>query len=76
MASLLKSVLDAHGGIEAWGKVQQLKIDLDIGGNLLLTKCKNPRLRNLLCAVSVNETKVVIENFPKFGQQGIFKNDS
>ncbi len=68
-------MLEAHGGIESWGKVQLLKIDLDIGGNLLLTKCKSPRLRNLHCSVFANEIKTVIENYPKSGLWGIFQND-
>ena len=64
MNNLLDIAMDAHGGLENWEKIRLLYIDLDIGGNILLTKFKSPLNRHL-CRAQLEMYTLHIEGPPR-----------
>ena len=73
MNNLLDLAMDAHGGFENWKKVRLLDVDLEIGGNILLTKFKSPLNRKYACTIEPKNIEVVLNSFPKKDYRGIFK---
>ena len=73
MNSLLEKAMDAHGGLENWEKIRLLHIDLDIGGNILMTKFNSPLNRQYACTIDPNNVKVILDPFPKPGFQGVYR---
>lgn len=73
MSDLLARVLTAHGGLARWQRVSRLRLDLDIRGNVLLTKFKSPRWRHYLCTVKARELEVVFHDYPSAGNRGVYQ---
>jgi hypothetical protein len=75
VVSLLKEVIAAHGGAERWAGVRELKLQLRIGGKMLLLKFQSPRLRALACTVDTRRIYAVLAPFPRSGLRGVFETD-
>ena len=76
MDNLLAIAMEAHGGLENWKKVSLINVDLEIGGNILLTKCRSPFNRHYSCTIDPNNIEVILDPFPKKGFRGIYQGDN
>lgn len=73
MNNLLDKAMDAHGGLENWKKIKLLHVDLDIGGNILLTKFNSPLNRHYSCTIDPNNIEAILDPYPKPGFRGIYQ---
>lgn len=71
-ASLLSTVIAAHGGIERWSDVHQLSLRIRIRGNILALRCKSPRTRALSVRVDTHRIGLSLTPFPRTGMIGHF----
>ena len=69
---LLEKVIAAHGGAKRWARVQALKLQVRIGGNILALRFKSPRTRALEVAVDTRRVYISLSPFPRRGMRGIF----
>jgi hypothetical protein len=69
---LLEEVIAAHGGAKRWARVQELKLQVRIGGNILALRFKSPRTRALEVAVDTRRVYISLSPFPRRGMRGIF----
>ena len=78
MSDLLARALSAHGGLARWQRVSRLRLDLDIRGNILLTKSdKLSRSRarqaemETARAVSELDSEVTVQLFSSLKRTGV-----
>jgi hypothetical protein len=73
---LLNEVIDAHGGIQRWSELHELRLKLRIGGNILAFKLTSPHTRLLECTVSTRRIYISLSPYPKSGTKGVFDGES
>jgi hypothetical protein len=69
---LLDEAIAAHGGLARWAQVQQITLQVRIGGNILALRFKSPRTRVLECTVDTRRIHALLKPFPRRGLVGIF----
>lgn len=70
---LLSLAVRAHGGLDRWERLSEIRVRLDAGGLALASKWKPRALRDLRAAVSTRTPRTVFEGFPRAGMRGIFE---
>jgi len=73
--TLLDEVLAAHGGLDRWSTVRAVTLDLRIGGNILMSKFKSPRMRPLRVEIATNRCYATLDPFSRSDQVGVFEGD-
>ena len=74
MSDLLELVLDAHGGLANWRKVETIVLSLSLKGRLLKVKQQPQGLRGAMVQISTERPRTVISPFPHPGARGVFEN--
>jgi hypothetical protein len=69
---LLSKILEAHGGVERWVKVERLEIDFSIGGALLPLKGISPMQRDMKAIIIPKEQYVSFSPYGAEQGEGIF----
>jgi hypothetical protein len=72
MNELLKLAVEAHGGLERWNKVKQIRMAAEITGAIWYVKGKPDYLKNIVMTVSTKTERVVTE-FPGQDKRSIFE---
>jgi len=73
VSELLDLVLNAHGGLERWHKVQTIELKLSITGGLFKIKGFPEGLPNVAMHIEVQSPAVIIDSLRKIGQAGLFR---
>jgi hypothetical protein len=73
MSDLLEKVLNAHGGLENWRRVNSIDFQLTLRGAALELKKQPHGLRNALVKVDAKRPRTAIAPFPAPGSRGIFE---
>lgn len=73
MSDLLEKVLNAHGGLQNWRRVNSIDFLLTLRGAALELKKQPQGLRNALVKVDAKRTRTAIAPFPAPGSRGIFE---
>jgi hypothetical protein len=73
MSDLLELVLDAHGGLANWRKVETIVLSLSLRGRLLKVKQQPQGLRGAMVQISTKRPRTVISPFPHPGARGVFE---
>ncbi|MCV7116779.1 hypothetical protein H7I93_05845 [Mycobacterium nebraskense] len=73
MTALLDEVLDAHGGLERWGKARTVHARVRTGGLLIRTRVPGNRFADYRITVHVQQPLTVFDPFPQDGQRGVFE---
>lgn len=72
MTDLLERVLAAHGGIDAWRRVDTIDFRLTVRGRALETTQQPNGLRDVLVKIDARRPRTLIAPFPTLGSRGIF----
>ena len=75
MDKLLDKILIAHGGIERWNMFKTTSATIRFGGLAFASKFNKKGLRSRRFHISTKRPEVIVEEFPKHGQRGIFTAD-
>ncbi|NIP29644.1 MAG: hypothetical protein GTN99_02075, partial [Candidatus Dadabacteria bacterium] len=73
---LLDKVIDAHGGMDAWNKIEEINVTARTGGLLPLSKLKYSSLSKINFTVYPKKIQTVFNDFPELGSKGVFDNGS
>lgn len=76
MTTLLNEIIAAHGGLQRWGELQELKLQVNVGGPLFAMKFKSSLLHSFECIVFPHQIGSLLKPFPQSGQVGIFDANS
>ena len=69
---LLDEIISAHGGAKRWACIQQLKLRVRVGGNILALRFESPRTRSLEVTVDTRRVHISLDPFPRRGIRGVF----
>ena len=69
---LLEEVISAHGGANRWAGVQQLKLRVRIGGNILALRLRSPCNRSFEVTVNPRRVHISLDPFPRSDTRGVF----
>jgi hypothetical protein len=69
---LLNEAVAAHGGAKRWFSVRHLRIQVRIGGTILLLRLKSTRTRLLEVVADTRRFHISLTPFPRCGMRGIF----
>lgn len=58
---LIDEVIAAHGGAERWARVRKLRIQVRIGGNILVLRVKSPRTRTFEVIVDARRVHISLD---------------
>jgi hypothetical protein len=72
MSDLLEKVLDVHGGLDNWRRVNTVDFRLTFRGAALAMKRQPHGLRDVLVKVDTRRPRTLITPFPVPGSRGIF----
>jgi hypothetical protein len=73
---VLDVVSVAHGGVQRWSELHELRLSLRIGGNILALKLTSPHTRSLECTVSTRRICISLSPYPKRGTKGLIDGES
>ncbi len=73
MTDLLDKVLDVHGGLENWRRVQTVDFRLTLRGAALAAKGKPEGLRNVQVKIDARRPRTLITPFPVPASRGLFQ---
>jgi hypothetical protein len=73
MSDLLDLVLEAHGGLDRWRKVDSVDVRLTLGGPFAAVKQHPDGIPDALVRIDVHRPKTLITPFPYRGRRGIFE---
>ncbi len=73
---LLETAVEAHGGLQRWRSVREVKIRVRTGGIALPLRFKPAPFKSCAVRVSTSVPKAAIAPYPRKGHQGIFENDT
>jgi len=71
-ASLLDSVLQAHGGVAAWKSVKRIEAQIIAGGPVFQLKQSPVSLQNVALRADPNAVSVEVSPYPKAGYRGVY----
>ncbi len=74
MADLLEKVLDVHGGLDRWRRVETVDFRLTLRGAALAAKGKPEGLRDVLVKIDTRRPRTLVTPFPVPGSRGLFQN--
>jgi hypothetical protein len=74
--SLLAQAIHAHGGAERWEQIQNICLDVRVGGKILALKFRSPRALTLQCTISTRRVHIAFSPFPHVGSRGTFDGES
>jgi len=69
---LIKEVIEGHGGLTNWNRYNRIVTTLSFGGLAFHMKFNNMGRAEHRYIISLDHPMVVIEGFPRAGQQGVF----
>jgi hypothetical protein len=72
IASRVVDYIDAHGGLERWGAIEEIVLRASAGGTSLSVKHQGEAIRNLQAHISPTRQYVVFDPYPEQGKRGIF----
>jgi len=72
MTDLLEKVLDVHGGLDRWRRVNTVDFRMTFRGSALDVKQQPRGLRDVLVKVDTRRPRTLITPFPVPGRRGIF----
>src|SRR5215469_6304277 len=72
MSDLLEKVLELHGGLDNWRRVNTVDFRLTFRGGALAVKRQPQGLRDVLVKVDTRRQWTLITPFPSPGSRGIF----
>lgn len=72
MTDLLEKVLDAHGGLDNWRRVNTVDFRLMFRGAVLALKQQPHGLRDVLVKIDTRRQRTLITPFPAPGSRGVF----
>lgn len=70
--TLLLEVLEAHGGLDRWSRVRAVRAQLAFGGLAFAVRWNRAGLRTRQVTILAHLPRVVFEDFPGPGSQGVF----
>ncbi|WP_109484024.1 hypothetical protein [Paraburkholderia sp. C35] len=73
MTDLLDKVLDAHGGLDNWHRVNNIDFRLTFRGALLEIKRQPHGMRDVMVKIDIQRRRTLITPFPAPGSRGIFE---
>jgi len=73
MADLLEQVLDVHGGLENWRRVNTVDFRLTLRGAALEVKQQPQGLRDVMVKVDTKRPRTLITPFPAPGRRGLYE---
>lgn len=73
---LLDKVIEAHGGMDRWNKIEEINVTARTGGVLPLSKLKYSSLSKINFTVYPKKIQTVFNDFPEIGSKGVFDNGS
>jgi hypothetical protein len=71
--ALLDRAIEAHGGLDRWREISEIRVKAAAGGLALRSKGAARRVRQLDIAVSTREVRTVFSDWPKPGRRGVFE---
>jgi hypothetical protein len=74
-SAILDRAIDAHGGLDRWRSISEVRLKVAGGGLAFKSKGKARRIRLLDVFVSTNEVRTVLADYPRPGQRGVFQSD-
>jgi hypothetical protein len=75
-ATLLAETIAAHGGIDRWERVNELRLRIRIGGTILLSRLASPRTHAFDVDIDTHRVRATIRPFPRPGLSGTFEDGS
>jgi hypothetical protein len=72
MTDLLEKILDAHGGLSNWRRVNTIDFRLTLRGRALEVKGQPNGLRDALVKIDVRHPRTLIASYPTLGRRGVF----
>ena len=72
MTDLLEKVLDVHGGLDNWRRVNTVDFRLTLRGGALAVKQQPQGLRDVFVKIDARSQRTLITPFPAPGSRGIF----
>lgn len=76
MSELLEAALHACGDPARWDRLTTVRLQLRVRGNLLMSKCKSPRVRPYTVELSTRRVRAVLFPFGRHKGRGILEGDS
>src|ERR1700748_3048062 len=76
MTELLEKVLEAHGGLDNWRRVNTVDFRLTLRGAALEARQQPNGLRDVSVKVDARRPRTLITPFPTPGSRGVFDGDS
>jgi hypothetical protein len=73
MTDLLEKVLDVHGGLDNWRRVNTIDFRMTFRGNALAVKRQPLGLRDVLVKIDTRRRQTLITPFPAPGHRGIYR---
>jgi len=73
---LVEKIIDAHGGMDTWNKIEEINVTARTGGILPLSKLKYSALSKINFTVYPKKIQTVFNDFPEIGSKGVFDNGS
>ena len=70
-SDLLALALDAHGGVDLWDSVSELRVGLHVRGNILAFRGRSPRARRLDVTIDPVRVRARLVPFPDAGLVGV-----
>lgn len=68
----VEEIIEAHGALWRWNKYNRIITTLSFGGMAFKMKFNNRGNKERRYIISLDNPMVVIENYPRVGQQGVF----
>lgn len=72
---LLAEALAAHGGLERWNELSELRVRIESGGFALASKLVAGKVRSFEATLSTHEPRTEIHDFTGPGRRGVFEPD-
>jgi len=70
--ALLDEIIEAHGGLDAWRRVERIRVRARSGGLLLRTRAPRGRFADAILEVSVGSVHALASSYPAPGRRGVF----
>ncbi|MCH6576183.1 MAG: hypothetical protein IH795_13465, partial [Bacteroidetes bacterium] len=64
---LVEKIIDAHGGMDTWNKIEEINVIARTGGILPLSKLKYSALSKINFTVYPKKIQTVFNDFPEIG---------
>jgi hypothetical protein len=72
---LLDGALDAHGGLDRWGKAREVRARVRSGGFAPRSKLVAGSIASYAITVTAHEPRAVFEPYPRSARRGVFEAD-